>query len=123
MSDENKKKEIKIKDLPQRSLTPEEQEALICKEGVALTPAQLEDAQRIGVTSPEQVRLRSVSEIPMPSHPLLRQAAVLAHHRSSGRGGLRAAVKPVDSAISPGDYPACRRSCLSGARFDRASSR
>lgn len=53
----------------------EEQEAAILRDGVALPPAQLADARRIGVREPQRVRLRAVDEIPAPADPLLRAAA------------------------------------------------
>lgn len=53
----------------------EEQEQLILKQGVGLTETLMTDARRIGVASPERVRLMQVDEIPLPSHPQLRQAA------------------------------------------------
>lgn len=61
--------------LPMACLWAEEQETIILRDGVALTASQLVDARRIGISNPERVRLRVVDEIPMPSHPQLRQAA------------------------------------------------
>jgi hypothetical protein len=61
--------------LPLACSWAEKQEAVILRDGVALTASQLADARRIGIVHPERVRLRVVDEIPMPSHPLLRQAA------------------------------------------------
>ncbi len=51
------------------------QEAIILREGVALTPSQLTDARRIGIHHPERVRLRVVEEIPSPVYPLFRGTA------------------------------------------------
>ena len=53
----------------------EKQERLIHREGVALTPFQINDAKRIGVKQPERVRLRVVEEIPLPLHPVLKALA------------------------------------------------
>lgn len=53
----------------------EEQEAVILRDGVALTASQVADARHIGIGHPERVRLRVVAEIPLPLHPLLRDAA------------------------------------------------
>jgi hypothetical protein len=61
--------------LPLACAWAEEQEAIILLHGVALTPSQLADAQRIGVARPERVRLRVAEEIPMPEKPALRDAA------------------------------------------------
>ena len=64
------------------------QERLINRDGVALTPSQIADAQRIGVKEPERVRLRSVAEIPLPLHPLLKAAAKKTGLLSSDTIGL-----------------------------------
>jgi hypothetical protein len=61
--------------LPLACAWAEEQEGRILHEGVALTPAQLEDARRVGISHPERVRLLKVGAIPMPSDPILRAAA------------------------------------------------
>jgi hypothetical protein len=50
-------------------------ERRILEQGVALTPAQLEDARRVGVIEAKRVRLQAVDQIPWPVHPMLRQAA------------------------------------------------
>jgi hypothetical protein len=51
----------------------EREEAAILRTGVALSPDQMSDARRIGIISPEQVRLLVVHEIP-PLHPVLKWA-------------------------------------------------
>ncbi len=61
--------------LPLACAWAEEQEGRILREGVALTPAQLEDARRVGISHPERVRLLKVGAIPMPSDPMLHAAA------------------------------------------------
>jgi hypothetical protein len=61
--------------LPLACAWAEEQEGVIARDGVGLTPSQLDDARRLGVAHPENIHLRVVQEIPLPSHPLLRQAA------------------------------------------------
>jgi hypothetical protein len=66
----------------------EEQENLIVQQGVGLTPAQLEDAQLIGVTHPERVRLLKVEKIPLPQQPALRAAAEATHLISPYTNGL-----------------------------------
>ena len=45
------------------------------RDGVALVASQLVDARQMGVAHPERVRLRVVDQVPVPTHPLLRQAA------------------------------------------------
>lgn len=56
-------------------LLAEEQERLILHTGAPLSPLQITDAQRIGIAHPDRVRPLSVPRIPMPEHPLLREAA------------------------------------------------
>jgi hypothetical protein len=53
----------------------EEQERIILRDGVPLNGGQLDIAREIGIREPERVRLRSVSEIPMPDDPILQAAA------------------------------------------------
>lgn len=53
----------------------EAQEQLIIDKGVALTDARIEDAKRVGVSHPKNVRLLKVLKIPMPDHPALEAAA------------------------------------------------
>jgi hypothetical protein len=50
------------------------QESVIIREGVALTPGQIDDAKRIGIKAPEKVRLRVVDHIPFPFRRVLRIA-------------------------------------------------
>jgi len=61
--------------LPLACSWAEEQERVIHREGVVLTPSQIDDARRIGVKSPLRVHLRVVDEIPLPLHPVLKAAA------------------------------------------------
>lgn len=61
--------------LPLACKWAEEQEERILREGIALTPAQLDDARVVGIHSPERVRLLKVDEIPTPSDPILHAAA------------------------------------------------
>ncbi|MCF7788503.1 MAG: hypothetical protein K9N47_20445 [Prosthecobacter sp.] len=60
--------------LPLAADWAEQQEAHILASGVCLSPAQVSDAQRVGVAHPEQVRLLAVASIPTPEHPVLRAA-------------------------------------------------
>ena len=52
-----------------------EQERTILQSGIALTEPQLVDAQRIGVSQPERVRLLRVAQIPKPTDLVLAAAA------------------------------------------------
>lgn len=61
--------------LPLACAWAEEQEDIIQRDGVGLNPSQIADARKIGVASPERVKLRVVDEIPLPRQPLLRGAA------------------------------------------------
>lgn len=66
----------------------EEQEKIILEQGVALPPPALVDAKIIGVLNPEKVRLLCVPEIPIPDHPVLKQAALATGLISSSTIGL-----------------------------------
>ncbi len=74
--------------LPMACAWAEEQEAVILRDGVALTASQIADARHIGIAHPERVRLRVVEEIPLPLHPLLREAAEITGLISPCTAGL-----------------------------------
>ena len=74
--------------LPMACAWAEEQEAVILRDGVALTASQIADARHIGIAHPERVRLRVVEEIPLPLHPLLREAAEITGLISPRTAGL-----------------------------------
>jgi hypothetical protein len=74
--------------LPMACAWAEEQEAVILRDGVALTASQIADAHHIGIAHPERVRLRVVEEIPLPLHPLLREAAEITGLISPRTAGL-----------------------------------
>ena len=61
--------------LPMACAWAEEQEAVILRDGVALSASLREDAYRIGILHPDRVRLRTVQTIPLPENPVLRDAA------------------------------------------------
>ena len=65
-----------------------EQESVILRDGVPLSPAQIADAESIGVEHPEKVRLLKVARIPIPENPALRDAANAIHLISPRTGGL-----------------------------------
>jgi hypothetical protein len=66
----------------------EAQEQLIIDKGVALTDARIEDAKRVGVSHPKNVRLLKVLKIPMPDHPALEAAAQVTQLISPHTTGL-----------------------------------
>lgn len=74
--------------LPLASTWAEEQERMILRDGVPLSPAQMADAVSIGVIHPEHVRLFRVARIPIPDHPALQAAAELTNLISPLTGGL-----------------------------------
>jgi hypothetical protein len=74
--------------LPMACAWAEEQEAVILRDGVALTASQIADARQIGVAHPERVRLRVVEQIPLPLHPMLRDAAEVTGLISPRTAGL-----------------------------------
>jgi hypothetical protein len=61
--------------VPKGTKWVEEIEADILKNGIPLTPAQLDDARAMGVTHPDKIRLLIKSKIPFPDDPELAQAA------------------------------------------------
>jgi hypothetical protein len=63
--------------VPKACAWAEDQERLILTNGVALSSLQLADARAVGVKSPERIRLLRVDTMPLPSDPILHQAAQL----------------------------------------------
>jgi hypothetical protein len=61
--------------LPKATKWVEDTEADILKNGIPLTPAQLQDARAMGVTHPDKIRLLIKPAIPFPADPELAQAA------------------------------------------------
>ena len=61
--------------LPLASAWAEEQERIILRDGVPLNESQMIDARALGICHPEQVRLLSVSTVPLPADPSLKTAA------------------------------------------------
>lgn len=60
--------------LPLATAYAEEQEAMVLRDGVALTPEQCDDARRVGVKNPERVRILKVAAIPVPKELVLAKA-------------------------------------------------
>jgi len=81
------RKEFKVL-LPLACAWAVEQESLILREGVPLSPAQTTDARNIDVACPEKVRLLKVARIPIPENPALRDAASAIQFISPRTGGL-----------------------------------
>ena len=59
---------------PLASLWIEEQEAYILKNGSPLNPIVLKDAQLLGITLINKVRVLPIEDIPLPANELLRRA-------------------------------------------------
>jgi hypothetical protein len=74
--------------LPLACAWAEEQERIILRDGVPLSPVQKNDAVKIGVTHAERVRLLKVARVPVPEHPALRAAAEATQLISPRTGGL-----------------------------------
>lgn len=74
--------------LPLACAWAEEQERIILRDGVPLSPARTTDARSIGVAHPEKVRLLKVTRLPMPENPAPRDAAVAIQLISPRTGGL-----------------------------------
>ena len=60
--------------LPLATAYAEEQEALILRDGVALTDQQCADAMLVGVKEPRRVRVLKVPAIPVPTQMVLAKA-------------------------------------------------
>lgn len=74
--------------LPKACAWAEEQERLILRDGIPLSPAQLADARRVTLARPENVRLLKVPEIPIPHDQSLRHAAAETQLLSPSTAGL-----------------------------------
>lgn len=61
--------------LPLAAAWVAEQEAMILQSGVPLNDSQMSDARQLGLENPDRVRLLRVTQIPMPSDPILATAA------------------------------------------------
>jgi hypothetical protein len=64
------------------------EEARVLREGIPLSPAQMDDACALGILEPERIRLLRVEEIPLPPDPTLRAAAETVHFLSPETRGL-----------------------------------
>jgi hypothetical protein len=62
------------------------------QEGEVLSPASLVLAKRAGIKQPDLVRIKIVDQLPLPTEPLLRQAALQTGSLGPGRLGLRSAT-------------------------------
>ena len=56
--------------------------------GDPLPPVGLEVARRVGVLSPEKIRMRVVDALPIPGNPMLREAAIQSGLLGPGMIGL-----------------------------------
>jgi hypothetical protein len=74
--------------LPAACAWAEEQESIITRYGVPLSPVQVADAATIGVAHPDKVRLLKVTRIPTPDRRDLCTAAEAMHLISPLSGGL-----------------------------------
>jgi hypothetical protein len=74
--------------LPLAVLWAESQESLILEKGVPLSEQGLLDAKEVGVECPENIRLLQVASVPMPTDPVLAQAARATNLISPNTGGM-----------------------------------
>jgi hypothetical protein len=74
--------------LPLACAWAEDWERVILRDGVALTASQIADATTLGIAHPENVRLLSVGQVPVPEHPVLRAAVDATRLISPQTGGL-----------------------------------
>jgi len=61
--------------LPLATQWVKEQESIVLQEGEPLDQSQLEDAQKVGISFPEKVRILDVISIPIPKDPTLATVA------------------------------------------------
>jgi len=66
----------------------ESQESLILKNGIMLSAQQLSDANKIGVSYPEKIRVLPLAKIPRPLNPLLAAACDQVNFLTNGTPGL-----------------------------------
>lgn len=66
----------------------EAQEHKILEKGIALSSQALADARRAGVRNPDRVRILSISTIPRPENPLLKEACVRTNFLTANTAGL-----------------------------------
>jgi len=64
-----------------------QQQRVLC-EGVPLSKTEIADAKAIGVRNPERVRLLRVEVIPVPAHPMLKEAAASMNFLTAAPRGL-----------------------------------
>ena len=74
--------------LPLASQWADQQEQRILREGVPLSAVSLGDARTVGVKFPESIRLLKVDSIPVPDHPILKQAVAATSLISPATAGL-----------------------------------
>ena len=74
--------------LPLACAWAEEQERLILRDGMPLSPGQTSDAVKIGIVHTEKIRLLKVARVPIPEHPALRAAAEATQLISPRTAGL-----------------------------------
>jgi len=65
-----------------------EQERRVLCQGVGLSETEMADAKAIGVRNPKRVRLLRVENIPVPAHPMLREAAASINFLAAAPRGL-----------------------------------
>jgi hypothetical protein len=63
--------------LPRAIAWAEEQSQIVATTGRALSLVETRLAHAVGVMQPERIRMLEVRELPLPTDPMLRQAAVL----------------------------------------------
>ena len=76
--------------VPIATLWVARQERRILREGVPLSPAQLDDAHRLGVAEPERVRTLTLDLVPLPGGGLVKAFGRLTGDRWDCTAGLTA---------------------------------
>jgi hypothetical protein len=105
--------------LPLACSWAEEQECVMLRDGVPLSPAQVTDAKNIGVAHPERVRLLKVTHIPMPEHPGLRAAAEVTKLITSDTAGMTLRYGIFIRADCWGDRPLIFHELVHTSQYER----
>lgn len=105
--------------LPRACEWAEEQEHIITRYGVPLSPAQTADAVTIGVQHPEKVRLLRVTRIPVPAYHGLCSAADVKQLFSPLAGGLTFGYGILIRADCWGDRPVLCHELAHTAQYER----
>lgn len=105
--------------LPLAEVWVARQETRILVQGTPLSPVSLHDAKKIGVRFPGKIRLLRVAAIPLPEHPLLRDAALATNLISPRTGGMTVRYGIFIRADCWDDRRLIAHECAHTAQYER----